>query len=162
MKKYMTYLNGDLKPALMKLPDPKTFETMYGDGYLEGDLSGVPVKTIAEWLDIDLITLPPADRLTEKQQIQAAKTLLSYWHPSDELVQIIRQVYPKRRYEAAIEFLSAQAQYDGLGGFKIVEKEFTPEEWADIHEKHNAFMNKMFGDIDLPQSDDTPDDGLPF
>jgi hypothetical protein len=162
MKKYMTYLNGDLKPALMKLPDPKTFETMYGDGYLEGDLSGVPVKTIAEWLGIDLITLPPADRLTEKQQIQTAKTLLSYWRRSDELVQIIRQVHPKRRYEAAIEFLSAEAQYDGLGGFKIMEKEFTPEEWADLHEKHNALMNEVLGNVDFLESDDTPDDGLPF
>lgn len=148
MKKYLTYLNGDLKPALMALPDPMTFETMYGDGYRDGDLTGVPVKTIAAWLNIDVITLPPSDRLTEAQQVQMAKTLLSYWSKKDEFVNIIRSLNPKRQYECAVEFLAIEAQYDGLGGFKLVEKEWTAEEWADIHEKHNSLMRNLFSELE--------------
>ncbi|MDZ7877139.1 MAG: hypothetical protein U5L45_05690 [Saprospiraceae bacterium] len=155
MKRYLTQMKGDLKPALDNLPSPETFELMYGDGFMEGDLSNVPVKTLAEWLGIDLATLPPSDMLTKKQHIDMAKTLLSYWDAGDELVQIIRCVLPKRQYESAIEYMQTKGRYDGRGGFELVIPPLTPEELRNIRSPADDL------DWGLPLIEGE-DNGLPF
>lgn len=163
MKKYIKYLNSDLKPALYTLPDPNTFAIMYGDGYLDGDLSEVPIKTLAEWLNIDLITLPPADMLTEAEQIKTARTLMSYWDSRDELVQIVKAVRPKRQYESAVELLSSKAQYNGRGGFTLVYEPMSPEELAEEVKAHDERMRKFYEKMDRPKSSsDGIDENLPF
>jgi hypothetical protein len=158
MKKYLNYVKSDLKPALKHLPSPKTFGLLYGDGFREGDLSGVPVKSLAEWMEIDLTALPPSDRLSEEQQIQMAATLLKYWTKTDELAHAIRFAQPKRRYEAAIEYLNLRGQYDGLGGFLLEDTPIPPEEFKKIVSPLDSLMGL---DKDAETSG-WEDDGFPF
>lgn len=143
MKKYLKYLKSDLLPALAHLPSPETFGVLYGYGLEKGDLSNVPVKTLAAWLGVDLVTLPPSDRLTTKQQLEMANTLLSYWDETDELVQIIRSLKPHRQYETAIDYLSAPAKYNGYGGFEMIETPISDEEWEEIRKTHNEMMKRF-------------------
>lgn len=161
MKKYLKQLTGDLRPALGNLPNPETFEAMYGDGFREGDLSNVPVKTIAEWLGIDLVTLPPADMLTTRQQIQLANTLLSHWDAEDELALVIRSVQPKRRYEAAIEYMQVKGQYNGWGGFELDDTPLTPEELRNIRSPLDDLYLGREERNPLPLTD-AEDNGMPF
>jgi hypothetical protein len=165
MKKYLKYLKGDLLPALEHLPTPETFGLLYGDGFEKGDLSNVPVKTLAEWLGIDLQTLPPADRLTAKQQLAMANVLLSYWQDDDELALIIRGTKPKRQYETAIEYISLQGRYNGYGGFELIETPISDEEWAEIRKTQEKMMKGLdlfFRDTEKEDKNEVDDADLPF
>ena len=165
MKKYIQQLKGDLKIALDNLQNPDIFGALYGYGFQEGDLSLVPVKTLAAWLDIDLLTLPPADRLTEQQQIQIAKILLGYWTRGDELANVIRFAPPQQRYERAIEYLTLKGRYNGYGGFQLEDTPLTPEQWDNAHRTMDALLNNIFGKnaITPPSNTNNEDaDTLPF
>lgn len=158
MKRYLTQLKGDIRPAINNLPDPKTFALLYGEGYKSGDLTGVPVKTLAEWFGIDLGAFPPSNKLSTRQHKQMSNILLSYWSPDDEMIQVIRSVPPKRRYEAIIEYMSARGQYNGCGGFELDITPLTTAELDAVRERANKMMEGIFDDT----IKDIADEDLPF
>lgn len=161
MKKYLSQLKTDLHPALQEMPSPETFGALYDYGFEEGDLSNVTIKTLGKWLGIDMETLPPADKLSERQQRQMAHTLLSYWAPDDELVLVIRHAQPKRQYESAIEFLSIKGRYDGYGGFKLENPSISLEDYKNIRSPLD--MLDEWDDSDTPLTDNKESEqNLPF
>jgi hypothetical protein len=161
MKRHLNYVKSDIKLALDHLPTPKQFELMYGDGFMEGDLSNVPVKTLAEWLDIDMVQFPPADMLSEEQQQDMAQALLVYWDKKDELAFVIRCLnVPKRQYECALEYMTLQGRYNGLGGFKLENIPIPPEEFKKIISPLDRLTGLDLGSKESGLGDYK--DGLPF
>jgi hypothetical protein len=146
MKKYLTQLKSDIRPAINNLPDPKTFALLYGEGYETGDLTGVPVKTLAEWFGIDLGAFPPSNKLSTRQHKQMSNILLSYWSPDDELIEVVRALPPKRQYEVLVKYMSARGQYNGYGDFDFNHTPPTKAELDAAREIVDKMMEDMFDD----------------
>jgi hypothetical protein len=158
MKKYLTQLKGDIRPDKNNLPDPKTFALLYGEGYKSGDLTGVPVKTLAEWFGIDMGAFPPAHKLSTRQHKELSNILLSYWSPEDELIEVIRAVPPKRRYEILVKYMSAGGQYNGYGDFECDHTPPTTEQMDAARKIVDKMMEGMFDDT----IKDIAEEDLPF
>ncbi len=161
LSNYVRQLLGDLRLALENLPNPGIYHLLYGEEEEDEEHSSTPLKSLSDWLGIDLAAFPPPAKLNRDELEALSDVLLSYWDPSDALIIAISNMEtPSERYHWALQFLELRARYDGGGGFLF--ESFPEEDWEGLRDSVNRFFDNFDLSLDNFEGEGDPDNDLPF
>lgn len=90
------------------------------------------LKTIAEWLDIDILLFPASYHLNSERLKTISQVIMALWRNEKEFIARLEGTKPNFRYDTLVQFLSEQTYYDGNNKFRFKTEQTLENWWNDL------------------------------
>lgn len=120
------------------------------------------IKTIAEWIDIDINLFPESYLLNEKQAETIAQAILLSWQGEVEFIAGLTSLHPRVQYGTLVQLLKEKAYYNGNYDFRLPDLN-SLNDWkeqlaksAEVPYQPSSDIEDDFWDEEMEEDEDFP------